>query len=80
MTTLPGSEPDTYQLAAARPQRPGQRLQNRCSARPECGIMEAQARAAPGQAGRLLRLLAQLQGRPVAGSGETFRARPSVNG
>jgi hypothetical protein len=26
---------------------PSQRLQNRCSARPGCGIMEAQARAGP---------------------------------
>jgi len=37
---------------------PGQRLQNRCSARPGCGIMEAQARAGPGEAGRPLRRLA----------------------
>jgi hypothetical protein len=37
---------------------PSQRLQNRCSARPGCGIMEAQARAGPGQAGRPLRRLA----------------------
>ena len=37
---------------------PSQRLQNRCSARPGCGIMEAQARAGPGEAGRPLRRLA----------------------
>jgi hypothetical protein len=37
---------------------PSQRLQNRCSARLGCGIMEAQARAGPGQAGRPLRRLA----------------------
>ena len=37
---------------------PRQRLQNRYSARPGCGIMEAQARAGPGEAGRPLRRLA----------------------
>ena len=37
---------------------PSRRLQNLCSARPGCGIMEAQARAGPGQAGRPLRRLA----------------------
>jgi len=37
---------------------PGQCLQVRCSARPGCGIMGAQARACPGEAGRLLRRLA----------------------
>ena len=40
---------------------PGQRLQNRCSARPGYGIMEAQARAGPGQAGRPLPRLADCQ-------------------
>lgn len=37
---------------------PSRRLQNRCSARPGCGIMGAQARAGPGDAGRPLRRLA----------------------
>ena len=37
---------------------PSQRFQVRCSARPGCGIMGAQARACPGEAGRLLRRLA----------------------
>lgn len=37
---------------------PSQRLQNRCPSRPGCGIMEAQARAGPGEAGPPLRRLA----------------------
>jgi hypothetical protein len=48
-------------------------IQNRCSARPGSGIIEAQARAAPDKpdgrcaGSRIVRW-------PVAGSGETFRA------
>ena len=52
---------------------PSQRLQDRCSARPGCGIMGAQARASPGGAGRPLRRRADCKGdlsrHPVKPSG-----------